>query len=199
MIIFTKTDPGQTYGQLKKGSVFLQPEPRKEGIPLDFTAMAATDCNPGRELGNCSTYLPPPYTRSECEAACRNNPLCAVSSLSLSVNPPSLAPSYVCILICFTVPLQPAATSYCRVYLNIPVCLRLCPVCSVRAGLQLAERPHEDGRLCAGHSHWFVAGEWPPNVQAFAAAVWPAIFSRFFSANVHDLAVPIAYSTGPAV
>ena len=40
-------------------------------------AFPATDCNPGRELGNCSTYLPPPYTRTECEAACRNNPLCA--------------------------------------------------------------------------------------------------------------------------
>lgn len=94
MIVYTKTGSGQTYGQLKKGSVFLQPEPRKEGIPLDFTAMAATDCNPGRELGNCSTYLPPPYTRSECEAACRNNPLCAVSSLSLC-QPPIPCP-FVC-------------------------------------------------------------------------------------------------------
>lgn len=94
MIVYTKTGSGQTYGQLKKGSVFLQPEPRKEGIPLDFTAMVATDCNPGRELGNCSTYLPPPYTRSECEAACRNNPLCAVSSLSLC-QPPIPCP-FVC-------------------------------------------------------------------------------------------------------
>ena len=42
-----------------------------------WQAFPATDCNPGRELGNCSTYLPPPYTRTECEAACRNNPLCA--------------------------------------------------------------------------------------------------------------------------
>jgi hypothetical protein len=54
-----------------------QPEPRKANISLDFTASANTDCNAGRELGNCSTYLPPPYTSSECEAACRNNPLCA--------------------------------------------------------------------------------------------------------------------------
>ena len=35
-----------------------------------------SDCNPGQELGNCSQYLPPPYTVSECETACKANPLC---------------------------------------------------------------------------------------------------------------------------
>lgn len=34
------------------------------------------DCNPGQELGNCSQYLPPPYTVSQCEDACRRNPKC---------------------------------------------------------------------------------------------------------------------------
>ena len=57
--------------------VLNQPEPRADLPEIVFTAFPATDCNPGRELGNCSTYLPPPYTRSECEAACRNIPLCA--------------------------------------------------------------------------------------------------------------------------
>eukprot|EP00040_Diaphanoeca_grandis_P038655 m.256974 g.256974 ORF g.256974 m.256974 type:complete len:335 (-) comp34893_c0_seq1:339-1343(-) len=34
------------------------------------------DCNPGQEIGNCSQYLPPPYTESECASACKANPLC---------------------------------------------------------------------------------------------------------------------------
>jgi len=34
------------------------------------------DCNPGQELGNCSQYLGPPYTESECASACKANPLC---------------------------------------------------------------------------------------------------------------------------
>lgn len=34
------------------------------------------DCAPGQELGNCSQYLAPPYTESECKSACESNPLC---------------------------------------------------------------------------------------------------------------------------
>lgn len=34
------------------------------------------DCEGGFELGNCSSYLGPPYTVSECSEACLRNPLC---------------------------------------------------------------------------------------------------------------------------
>lgn len=57
--------------------LFHEPEPRRTDSSLEFVLTEGADCNLGRELGNCSTYLPPPYTASECAAACRNNPLCA--------------------------------------------------------------------------------------------------------------------------
>jgi hypothetical protein len=46
-----------------------EPQRRPANISLTFGDAPQTDCLGGRELGNCSSYLPPPYTRSECEAA----------------------------------------------------------------------------------------------------------------------------------
>ena len=68
--IFSTPTWGQTLYAIKAS-----PQ-RRPAAWSKLKALKKMDCNPGQELGNCSQYLGPPYTESECKSACESNPLC---------------------------------------------------------------------------------------------------------------------------
>jgi hypothetical protein len=51
------------------------PQPRPQNATV-LVSLPGHDCAGGFELGNCSSFLPPPYTESMCKKACEANPMC---------------------------------------------------------------------------------------------------------------------------